>query len=165
MPRVPTDTDLGLRLVILYKTAKGAGESVLALLLAFGAALGLASRLQDLVALWAGHLTRAWSLQLAELAFRAATPKHLQLAAIALGLDGMLTSVEGWGLWRRKPWAEWLVVVASGLLLPFEFVELVRHASIVRFSVLAVNLLIVGYLARRIVLERARAASRVKSEP
>ncbi len=149
-PTPPAKTDVGLELVILYKTIKGAAEALIAIVLAFGSALGLATRVQDFIAVWAAHLTRAWSIQLAEKLFNASTTSHLRLAALALAFDGAFTSVEGWGLERHKRWAPWLIVVATSVLVPFEILALVRHVSAARVGMLAVNLVIVGYLAARL---------------
>ena len=63
----------------------------------------------------------------------------------ALGY-GALELVEGVGLWLRKRWAEWLTVVATSLLVPFELYELVRHPSVLKAGGLAVNVVIVAYL-------------------
>ncbi|MBI5545299.1 MAG: DUF2127 domain-containing protein [Deltaproteobacteria bacterium] len=68
----------------------------------------------------------AWSRRLAEMVFEETTPGRLHLAALAIGLDGVLTGVEGWSLRRGYRWAPWLVIAATGSLLPWELVELSR---------------------------------------
>ena len=72
-----------------------------------------------------------------------------------------LVLVEGTGLWFRKRWAEWLTVVATSLLIPFEVWKLVFHpngkAAIVG-AVLVVNIAIVVYLARQLRATRPAAA-------
>ena len=40
----------------------------------------------------------------------------------------LLLLVEGIGLWYRQVWAEWLTVIASASLIPFE-IKQVRHAK------------------------------------
>jgi uncharacterized membrane protein (DUF2068 family) len=67
-------------------------------------------------------------------------------AILALGY-GLLELVEGTGLWLDQLWAEYLTVVATSLLIPFEVYELVRHPSVLKAGGIAVNLLIVAYLA------------------
>ena len=67
------------------------------------------------------------------------------IAAIAFGA---LELVEGYGLWRRYRWAEWLTVIATSLLIPFELYELVHRPSALKAAGLAVNVLIVIYLLR-----------------
>ncbi len=61
---------------------------------------------------------------------------------------GALELVEGVGLWLRKRWAEWLTVVATSLLVPFEIYELVTKPSWLKAAGLAVNVLIVIYLLK-----------------
>jgi uncharacterized membrane protein (DUF2068 family) len=75
---------------------------------------------------------------------------HHQVAligALALGY-GLLEIVEGVGLWLRKRWAEWLTVVATSLLIPFEIYELVKRPSPLKAAGLVVNILILIYLVR-----------------
>jgi len=63
---------------------------------------------------------------------------------------GVLESVEGWGLWRDRLWAEALTVVATGLLIPLELYELVHKPSVLKAAGIAVNVAIVVYLAQRL---------------
>jgi uncharacterized membrane protein (DUF2068 family) len=56
-------------------------------------------------------------------------------------------------------WGPWLVVVASGVLLPYELFELVRHPRVGRALLVVVNAAVVLYLGRRALREhRARAS-------
>ncbi len=55
-------------------------------------------------------------------------------------------AVEGVGLWMQRRWAEWLTVVITASLIPFEFWELIHSPSIGACVVIAANMLIVGYL-------------------
>jgi uncharacterized membrane protein (DUF2068 family) len=67
-------------------------------------------------------------------------------ALFALGY-GLLELVEGTGLWLDQLWAEYLTVIATSLLIPLELYELVRHPTALKAGGLAVNVLIVAYLA------------------
>ncbi|MGZ4256676.1 MAG: DUF2127 domain-containing protein [Gaiellaceae bacterium] len=67
-------------------------------------------------------------------------------AIIALGY-GLLELVEGTGLWLDQLWAEYLTVIATSLLIPFELYELVQRPSVWKAGGVVVNLTIVGYLA------------------
>jgi uncharacterized membrane protein (DUF2068 family) len=83
-------------------------------------------------------------------------------AALGLGaiLYGSLFTVEGVGLWKGKRWAEYLTVIATSTLIPFEVYELARRLTMVRVSALVVNVAAVIYLAYRLRHPRdARAAS------
>jgi uncharacterized membrane protein (DUF2068 family) len=77
-------------------------------------------------------------------------------ALFALGY-GALELVEGTGLWLDQRWAEYLTVIATSVLVPFELYELVRHPSAWKAGGLVVNIAIVGYLAY--LLRRRRVSS------
>jgi uncharacterized membrane protein (DUF2068 family) len=58
---------------------------------------------------------------------------------------------EGIGLWMRRAWAEWLTVIATGSLIPFELWELITRPPGRRLAIgatLALNVVIVWYLTR-----------------
>ena len=74
----------------------------------------------------------------------------VMITGVAAILYGVLESVEGYGLWLEKLWAEWLTVIATSLLIPFELYELVHKPSTLKLAGTAVNLAIVGYLALRL---------------
>ena len=82
---------------------------------------------------------------------------QLRTAAIVAVGYGLLEFVEGTGLWLDQLWAEYLTVIATSLLIPFELYELVRHTSIWKAGGILVNLAIVVYLA---YLLRGRLQSR-----
>jgi uncharacterized membrane protein (DUF2068 family) len=67
------------------------------------------------------------------------------LRAITFAL-GMLYGVEGVGLMLGERWAEYLTVVATGLLIPVELYEVAVHFSVLKLLVLAGNVAIVAYL-------------------
>jgi uncharacterized membrane protein (DUF2068 family) len=63
---------------------------------------------------------------------------------------GLVEVLEGVGLWLDKLWAEYLTVIATSLLLPFEIYELVRNPSAFKAAGIVVNAVIVAYLAWRL---------------
>ncbi len=75
----------------------------------------------------------------------------------ALGYGG-LELIEGVGLWLDQLWAEYLTVIATSLLIPFELYELAVHPTLWKAGGIFVNVLIVSYLAwalrRRVVAAR-----------
>jgi uncharacterized membrane protein (DUF2068 family) len=84
---------------------------------------------------------------------------EVRIAALfALGY-GLLELVEGTGLWLDQLWAEYLTVIATSLLIPFELYELVLHPSALKVGGLVVNLAIVAYLVH--LLRRRRRGSSV----
>jgi uncharacterized membrane protein (DUF2068 family) len=148
----------GLVVIIAYKLVKGALWLCLAVTLFFSMRAGAGD---DLLG-WAEHLrhhSRAWSIALADLLVRAATRRGLWTLLLAFAADGTLTLIEGWALLRGHWWGPWLVVIATGSLLPFEVVALAHHPHASRALLLAVNAVIVWYLARKALRDhRARLA-------
>jgi uncharacterized membrane protein (DUF2068 family) len=87
---------------------------------------------------------------------------ELRIAAIVAIGYGVLELVEGTGLWLDQLWAEYLTVIATSLLLPFELYELVHRPSVWKAAGIIVNLAIVGYLT---YLLRRRVRSSRLPEP
>jgi len=83
--------------------------------------------------------------------------RELRIAGIAAIGYGTLELVEGVGLWLDQLWAEYLTVIATSLLIPFELYELVLRPSVWKAGGILVNVLIVLYLARAL---RRRLATR-----
>jgi len=137
----------GLVLIIAYKLIKGVLWFVIASALLVMMRMGLSARLEG-AAEHLRHHSQAWAIELAELLTRASTPRGLVTIVIALFADGTLTLVEGWALIYGHWWGPWLVVVATGSLLPFEVVSLARHPHVGRALILVVNVAIVAYLIR-----------------
>jgi uncharacterized membrane protein (DUF2068 family) len=146
-----------LRAIVLYKTIKGALQLALAVFLAIGAFTGFAHQLAAFGGSLRHHLTLAWAMKLASWSVTAATRKHLLLVSLALALDGALTSVEAWALHVGHWWGPWLVVAATGSLLPYELLELIRHPHVGRLALFLVNGAIVAYLATHARRMSARA--------
>jgi uncharacterized membrane protein (DUF2068 family) len=84
---------------------------------------------------------------------------QVTLFGIAALAYGVLEIVEGYGLWRRYRWAEWLTVIATSLLIPVELYELVHKPSLLKAGGLAVNVLIVIYLLRLVTRQRSRTTT------
>jgi uncharacterized membrane protein (DUF2068 family) len=87
----------------------------------------------------------------------------LRIAGIAALGYGGLELVEGVGLWLDQLWAEYLTVIATSLLIPFELYELAIRPSLWKAGGILVNLVIVAYLARS--LRRRITAARTDRTP
>lgn len=72
---------------------------------------------------------------------------------------GVLSLIEGWGLHKRRRWAEWLTVVSTSVFIPFEVYEIIKAVSIIKVGTLILNAAIVYYLARHKELFKRRPAS------
>lgn len=77
-------------------------------------------------------------------------------ALVAIGY-GALELVEGTGLWLDQRWAEYLTVIATSLLIPFEIYELVHRPTALKAGGIAVNVAIVVYLVH-LLRKRARGS-------
>lgn len=141
-----------MRLIIAYKVIKAPVMLGIALWLTLAPdrAMGLAVRLVDVLHEHGGLWFRIARWVEPHLTFHA-----LDAARVLAWLDGVFTSAEATLLWLGKPWGEWLVVVGLALLLPFEVRGLLEHHRLERLGVLALNIVVVVYLARR-RLEQAR---------
>ncbi|HEX5227844.1 MAG TPA: DUF2127 domain-containing protein [Bryobacteraceae bacterium] len=78
------------------------------------------------------------------------TPKQLRELSVGTFIYAALFATEGIGLLARKHWAEYFVIITTGLLIPLELYELFKHFTILKIAVLVVNVLIVWYLAVRV---------------
>lgn len=157
LDRVSAPTrDSGIRLIAAYKFIKGGLGLALSLTLFILLGVGAAPSLQVLAAGVPHHFAGAWSIQVSKLLFSVTQPHHLLIVALALGLDGLFTVVEGWALRHGHWWGPWLVIVTTSSLLPFEVFALMHHVHAARVVVLTVNLAIVAYLVWRRLALRVR---------
>jgi uncharacterized membrane protein (DUF2068 family) len=76
------------------------------------------------------------------------TPRKFELIGIGASIYATLFLIEGWGLWRRKRWAEYLTVSATASLIPFEVWEVFHHFTWLKVLAFALNVAIVVYLWR-----------------
>src|SRR5690349_11386781 len=113
-------SQLGVRVIVAYKLTKAGAEIVLAALLTAVLVGGEEARAHAVAVALSRHVTGAWSLELTALIARAAAPRRVGLAIVAVLLDGAFTLGEGWALYREFTWAPWIVVVTTGSLIPFE---------------------------------------------
>ncbi len=77
------------------------------------------------------------------------------LLAAGAALYALLEGVEVWGLWCDLLWVELFIVAETAALLPYEGWELLHHPSAFKVLTIAINALIVWYLARRYLRRRA----------
>jgi uncharacterized membrane protein (DUF2068 family) len=152
--------DLGVRLIVLYKAAKALLELACALALVVLAATGEIETLRGLAHQLRHDLASRWSLLLAR-ALAALTNHGVHLVELGLVLDGLVSAVEAWTLWRGYRWGAWLVVVVTAAPLPLEVVAIWRSHRPWRVLLAAVNVAVVVYLARQI----ARRHSAVDGAP
>jgi len=68
--------------------------------------------------------------------------------SVVLFLSALLSFVEGYGLHKRRKWAEWCTVISTSSFIPFEVYGIARQASVITVAVLLLNIAIVYYLVR-----------------
>ncbi len=74
---------------------------------------------------------------------------HINVLAIGAIAYALLEGTEGVGLAMRRRWAEYLTVIATSILIPYEVYEVINHATLFRVGALLLNVAVVGYLAYR----------------
>ena len=74
---------------------------------------------------------------------------HVTLLAVSAIAYAALEATEGVGLAMRRRWAEYLTVIATGVLIPYEAYEVVHWPTLFKVGALLLNLAVVGYLAYR----------------
>lgn len=138
---------------------------------AIGAVAAAAGSLVGLLILVDGRLTALTRLMNAELA---EDPHDLILTylasrlpqvgpdlalslAVGFAVFALLLAVEAVGFWFAQPWAEILIIIETGLLIPVEVYEILRTPQLLQVGSLAINVLIVAYVARRYAKSRARS--------
>jgi uncharacterized membrane protein (DUF2068 family) len=77
------------------------------------------------------------------------TYQHTTVLALGAIAYALLEGTEGVGLAMRRRWAEYLTVIATGALIPFEAYEVASRPTLFRVGALLLNLAVVGYLAYR----------------
>ena len=80
------------------------------------------------------------------------TLNHTPLDTLEVLLGAYLATrlVEAYGLWHQKAWGQWLGALSGGLYIPFELRHLWLAPSGLSTAVLALNVLIVGFLAHQL---------------
>jgi uncharacterized membrane protein (DUF2068 family) len=81
---------------------------------------------------------------------------ELQILDAGTFFYAALHLVEGLGLWFKKRWAEYLTVIATFSLIPFECYEIWHKTTLPRIAVLTINLFILIYLVRLLLHKRKR---------
>src|ERR1700688_3632620 len=90
---------------------------------------------------------------------------HLWKIALVATIYVALRFVEAYGLWRIRPWAEWLAIASGCIYIPFEVEDLLRRPDYARFLIIVINGGIVLYmLMLRLEAAKKRLAARRPAE-
>lgn len=149
MARLAGRRDRVLLLIALFRFGKAA------LLIAGGLAAFelLRQGAEQQVEQWVSSLPMEIEQRLAQQALRwllGGGPKRIELLGISAFAYAGLFILEGIGLWRQRPWGEYLTIIAGSSLLPFEIYAAIHRVSALRVAVLVTNVAIVIYLIWRV---------------
>ena len=136
-------------LIAIFKLFKG----TLLLIVAIGALRLLHRDIAATVAHWVEVLrVDPDNHYIHSLMLRAFRVNSRQLKEVSAGtfIYSALFLTEGIGLLLRRRWAEFLTVISTALFIPLEVYELVKHFTLLKTGVLAINIAIVLYLAQRL---------------
>jgi uncharacterized membrane protein (DUF2068 family) len=153
----------GLRLIALIKLVKAA----LLLATSYGLYKLLNPVLLDHLHEWLNSLTDTFERRVLERGLDWLDELGTARIHGILVVTGVYTTIlvtEGIGLWLHKIWAEWLTVLASASLIPFELWHLFfgkSHSPLAVVAATTLNVIIVIYLARQLLQNyRQRHAQR-----
>ena len=97
------------------------------------------------------------------------TDSRLWMWAAFAGIYASFRLAEAFGLWRERPWAEWLAFAGGAIYLPVEIYSIVQKFTWLRVSVLVLNLLVVIFmgmvLSRSIQKRRRLANGKIGTQP
>jgi uncharacterized membrane protein (DUF2068 family) len=153
----------GLRLIGLFKI----GKALLLLATTYGLYRMLNPDLVEHLHDWINTLTDTFERRLLQRGLDwldALGSARVGSIVAVTGLYTLVLLTEGVGLWFRQRWAEWLTVIATASLIPFELWQLFfghHHRPLAVLGAVVVNVIIVLYLAR--LLRRAHRARHVDS--
>src|SRR5579859_3997859 len=136
---------LGLRTLAVFEVAKGA----IVLLLACGVLPIIHKNLDEMASRVAAllHVNPEGKLSnlFLELASHA-TDHTLWVLALAALVYAAVRSIEAYGLWQQREWAQWFELLSTALYLPEELYWLLRHPSLLKYAVLVTNIVILLFM-------------------
>ena len=91
------------------------------------------------------------------------TPHRLRQISVLIFCDAGIDLLEGYGLIRGKSWAEYLTLIVTASLLPWEFFEILRKPSWPKAVLTLLNMIVVLYLAQNLQ-RRMRAKQILQAE-
>lgn len=147
----PLSSLKGLRTVALFEGAKG----LLVLLTGFGLLAMIhrdvhqvaAQLIQHLHLNPAHHYPRIF-LDLSD----SVTDARLWFLAISAMTYAVIRFVEAGGLWLNRRWAEWFGALTGSIYIPLEIYEVLKGVTVLKITLLVVNIWIVVYLFSNLIL-------------
>lgn len=135
----------GLRAVAVFEAVKGA----LALLAACGLLAVIPREARDDAIELVGRLHlnpgKRYPSVFVRLIENAANTQLWLIAGLVV-VYALVRFLEAYGLWRSRPWAEWLAAASGAIYIPFEIYEISRGVSSIKVAALVLNITIVAYM-------------------
>jgi uncharacterized membrane protein (DUF2068 family) len=149
---------IAIALFKLVKACSLVGLGIAALSLARDRDAGTLTELRQIVAELGFHpysraINRAFSAVLG------VDRRHLEELGVVTFIYAAVFLTEGTGLLFRKRWAEYLTTIVTASFVPFEIYEMVHKPSVLKAVGIALNAVIVVYLALRLWRERGGSGS------
>jgi uncharacterized membrane protein (DUF2068 family) len=138
-------TAAGVRAVALFEAAKGA----LVVLAGFGLLALVHRDAQQVAESLVRHMHLNPARHYPRIFINAAsrlTDHRLHLLAAGAFAYASVRLAEAYGLWRMRPWAEWLALLSTGLYMPIEAYELWHRPTLTRAAILFFNTLVLALL-------------------
>jgi uncharacterized membrane protein (DUF2068 family) len=155
---------LGVRAVALLEAAKAA----VVLLAGFGLLALIHHDVEALAARLIAHLHLNAASRFPRIFIDAAgrlTDARLWLLAALALVYAIVRSIEAYGLWRERAWAEWFALVTGGIYLPVEIYELLHGVNWIKIGAIVVNVAVVVYMGyMRYESKRGRATQEHKAD-
>jgi len=142
---MPAHSHRALKFIAAFKLVKALGLIIVAV-----AAFNLVQwrhvvALADWVTQLPFHQGHRFAVEMVDKLLGFGPRKFLAIGTVAC-IYATVFIVEGWGLWREKRWAEYLTVIVTASLIPFEVWEIFQHFTWLKIFALVLNVAIVWYL-------------------
>ena len=95
------------------------------------------------------------------------TDKQLWFFASMAALYALIRSIEAYGLWYERRWAEWFALISCAVYLPVEIYEMWHRFTWIKAGIFLTNIVIVLYMAYalRHSAEQDREMAKAKAPP
>jgi uncharacterized membrane protein (DUF2068 family) len=168
LPKVAAWEDVVLRTIAIYKLAK----TVIFIAIGVGLIRIMHHNVAEILRVYViepMHFDpeNTWVQSLLEQA--SLLKKHqIESAGFVAFFYAIIFFIEGLGLYLRKHWAEYMVLISTGSLLPIEFYEMAVHINWWKIAIIIGNIAILLYLTHRLWLDahakENRAAARERDK-
>jgi uncharacterized membrane protein (DUF2068 family) len=92
-------------------------------------------------------------------------PQHLRVLGVGSLVYAVIFLIEGYGLLRRRRWAEYLTTIITISFIPIEVYEMVEKGSVLKAAVIVINIAVVIYLIWRLRQENRDEAPATAAIP